>query len=202
MLHISKYRKNSEKWHFFVPPSDPQILERWTRRVARADKLLGKTCNVCNIHFHPPPVVKTYKHIVDGEVVAIKRGAWTLKSDTVPKRFPNLPSYLFTSRVNGRFMAYDRYSSSRVVRCSLRGWWRAQLIECGIPFDTADAARGPGPIVIISINLIVELFSSAMAIKTRPVSHWWSGMLIVTIRVRIWNYFSWQTGQTVVFCQQ
>ncbi|KAH8038357.1 hypothetical protein HPB51_001140 [Rhipicephalus microplus] len=42
----------------------------------------------------PADITKTYKHIINGEVVEVERGAWALKSGVVPTQFPNLPSYL------------------------------------------------------------------------------------------------------------
>ncbi|CAN7946337.1 unnamed protein product, partial [Ixodes pacificus] len=80
--------------HFFSPPSDRRLLDRWTKAIPRADKVLSKTCRVCDIHFLPSEIVKTYKHVINGKIVEIERGNWALKSDAVPTRFPNLPSYL------------------------------------------------------------------------------------------------------------
>ncbi|KAH6932517.1 hypothetical protein HPB50_006816 [Hyalomma asiaticum] len=90
----SGYKSNPEKRHFFAPPSDPQLLERWARAIPRADKLLTKTCKVCDVHFMQHDIVKTYKHVIDGQVVEIDRGYWALQPDAVPCQFPNVPSYL------------------------------------------------------------------------------------------------------------
>ncbi|KAH9379296.1 hypothetical protein HPB48_006996 [Haemaphysalis longicornis] len=40
----SGYRKNTQKRHFFAPPSDPELLRKWKRVIPRADKELSKTC--------------------------------------------------------------------------------------------------------------------------------------------------------------
>uniref|UniRef100_L7M5I7 THAP-type domain-containing protein n=1 Tax=Rhipicephalus pulchellus TaxID=72859 RepID=L7M5I7_RHIPC len=90
----SGYKNNPEKRHFFAPPSDPQLLERWVRAIPRADKLLSKTCKVCDVHFMQHDIVKTYKHVIDGQVVEIDRGCWALQPEAVPCQFPNVPSYL------------------------------------------------------------------------------------------------------------
>lgn len=53
------YRSNPDKQHFSAPPSDPKLLERWARAIPRADKLLGKTSKVCDIHFHSSDIRNT-----------------------------------------------------------------------------------------------------------------------------------------------
>lgn len=98
----SGYKSNPQKRHYFAPPRDPQLLGRWTRAIPRADKVLTKTCKVCDVHFQEADIVKTYKHVINGETVEIDRGIWALKSDAVPCLFPNLPSYLSSQRKKRR----------------------------------------------------------------------------------------------------
>lgn len=118
----SGYRSNPEKRHFFAPPSDPELLERWRRAIPRADKLLSKTCKVCDVHFQPADITKTYKDIINGEVVEVERGAWALKSGVVPTQFPNLPSYLSSARKR------RRSPKKRVSACR-----RAETVSCHPP---------------------------------------------------------------------
>lgn len=63
---------------------------------------MTKTCKVCDVHFQEADIVKTYKHVINGETVEIDRGIWALKSDVVPCLFPNLPSYLSSQRKKRR----------------------------------------------------------------------------------------------------
>ncbi|KAH8038181.1 hypothetical protein HPB51_024712 [Rhipicephalus microplus] len=105
----SGYKSNPEKRHFFAPPSDPQLLERWVRAIPRADKLLSKTCKVCDVHFMQHDIVKTYKHAIDGQVVEIDRGCWALQPEAVPCQFPNVPSYL-SKTIKRRRSPKDRAS--------------------------------------------------------------------------------------------
>lgn len=105
----SGYKSNPEKRHFFAPPSDPQLLERWVRAIPRADKLLSKTCKVCDVHFMQHDIVKTYKHVIDGQVVEIDRGCWALQPEAVPCQFPNVPSYL-SKTIKRRRSPKDRAS--------------------------------------------------------------------------------------------
>ncbi|KAG8196624.1 hypothetical protein JTE90_014181 [Oedothorax gibbosus] len=46
---------------------------------------------VCEKHFEPDCVEKTYRHIINGEVVEVPRGKACLKPGSVPTIFPNLP---------------------------------------------------------------------------------------------------------------
>lgn len=98
----SGYKSNPEKRHFFAPPSDPQLLGRWVRAIPRADKPLSKTCKVCDVHFVQGDIVKTYKHVIDGQIVEMDRGCWALKPDAVPCQFPNVPSHLSRNRKRRR----------------------------------------------------------------------------------------------------
>ncbi|XP_077516220.1 uncharacterized protein LOC144126127 [Amblyomma americanum] len=94
----SGYRRNTEKRHFFSPPTDPNLLAKWSRAIPRADKVLGKTCKVCDAHFQEGDILKSYKHVINGEVIEIERGVWSLRSDAIPTIFPNLPLYFSSNR--------------------------------------------------------------------------------------------------------
>lgn len=98
----SGFKSNPQKRHYFAPPRDPQLLGRWTRAIPRADKVLTKTCKVCDVHFQEADIVKTYKHVINGETVEIDRETWALKSDAVPCLSPNRPSYLSSQRKKRR----------------------------------------------------------------------------------------------------
>ncbi|KAH9379297.1 hypothetical protein HPB48_004500 [Haemaphysalis longicornis] len=98
----SGYRKNTQKRHFFAPPSDPELLRKWKRVIPRADKELSKTCKVCDLHFLEEDIAKTYRHIINGKVVEIDRAYWALKEGAVPVNFPNLPSYLSRKQTRRR----------------------------------------------------------------------------------------------------
>ncbi|KAH8039426.1 hypothetical protein HPB51_007279 [Rhipicephalus microplus] len=63
-----------------------------------------------------------YKHIINGEVVEVERGAWALKSGVVPTQFPNLHSYL-SSAPKRRRSPKKRASACR----------RAETVSCHPP---------------------------------------------------------------------
>ncbi|KAH7952957.1 hypothetical protein HPB49_002981 [Dermacentor silvarum] len=75
----SGYRSNTQKRHFFAPPSDPQLLSKGKRAIPRVDKELSKTSKICDVHFLEADISKTLKHIINGEVVEIDRAYWALK---------------------------------------------------------------------------------------------------------------------------
>ncbi|KAL1418470.1 hypothetical protein MTO96_005714 [Rhipicephalus appendiculatus] len=62
--------------------------------VVRGDKELDETCVVCSRHFDDRYVQRTFKHVINGEVVEIDRERPALTDDAVPTIFPDAPSYL------------------------------------------------------------------------------------------------------------
>ncbi|KAL1474164.1 hypothetical protein MTO96_038185, partial [Rhipicephalus appendiculatus] len=60
----------------------------------RGDKELDETCVVCSRHFDDRYVQRTFKHVINGEVVEIDRERPALTDDAVPTIFPDAPSYL------------------------------------------------------------------------------------------------------------
>ncbi|KAH7972043.1 hypothetical protein HPB52_005814 [Rhipicephalus sanguineus] len=54
-----RYRKNPKKRHL-SPPSDPLFLQKWERSIPHADKTLGKTCKVCDVHLQESDILKIY----------------------------------------------------------------------------------------------------------------------------------------------
>ncbi|KAL1445033.1 hypothetical protein MTO96_045246 [Rhipicephalus appendiculatus] len=60
----------------------------------RGDKELDETCVVCSRHFDDRYAQRTFKHVINGEVVEIDRERPALTDDAVPTIFPDAPSYL------------------------------------------------------------------------------------------------------------
>ncbi|XP_077544710.1 uncharacterized protein LOC144157857 [Haemaphysalis longicornis] len=90
----SGYRGNKTPRHFFSPPSDPGLRAAWDRAIPRLDRSLSTKSRVCDVHFYPDDIAKTYTHFIKGEKVETERGKWSLVEGAVPKIFPNLPPYL------------------------------------------------------------------------------------------------------------
>lgn len=61
--------------------------------------MLGPNNVVCSLHFVNEEILNFYEtKMPDGSINKIKRGRPTLKKGAVPSIFPNLPSYLSSSR--------------------------------------------------------------------------------------------------------
>lgn len=142
----SGYKSNTQKRHFFAPPSDPELLSKWKRAIPRADKELSKTCKVCDLHFDEADISKTFKHIINGEVVEIDRAYWALKEGAVPVNFPNLPSYLSRKQTRRRSPKKRAAASTHDVttnKAHLPTERREQLTnqEAPVPLQCTDFAQ-------------------------------------------------------------
>lgn len=57
----SGYASCREKVSMFKAPKDPEILSKWQRAIPRKDKLLSNSDFVCEKHFFPECVIRTWK---------------------------------------------------------------------------------------------------------------------------------------------
>ncbi|XP_075733126.1 uncharacterized protein LOC142775554 [Rhipicephalus microplus] len=64
------------------------------RNIKRGDKELTNDCVVCERHFEATFIQRTYRHVINGEVVEIPRDRPLLTEDAVPTIFPDAPKYL------------------------------------------------------------------------------------------------------------
>lgn len=91
------------------PAAKPGIGRAWTkcwclelRRTPQEgsngpeNKELTHDCVVCGRHFEERFVEKTYRHIINGEVVETPRDRPQLRADAVPTVFPDAPKYFTT----------------------------------------------------------------------------------------------------------
>ncbi|KAH8028608.1 hypothetical protein HPB51_017734 [Rhipicephalus microplus] len=67
------------------------------RNIKRADKELTRDSVVCERHLDASFIERTYRHIINGEVVEIPRDCPRLSEDAVPTLFPDAPKY-FTKK--------------------------------------------------------------------------------------------------------
>ncbi|KAH6945607.1 hypothetical protein HPB50_009291 [Hyalomma asiaticum] len=87
-------RKQGKKASLFAVPVDDERRKAWERAIPRADNPLENNCIVCEAHFDERFIVRSYKHVINGEPVEIPRDRPTLTVDAIPTIFPNLPAYL------------------------------------------------------------------------------------------------------------
>ncbi|KAG0416296.1 hypothetical protein HPB47_006512 [Ixodes persulcatus] len=98
----SGYRANKTSRHSFWAPRDPDLRAAWDRAIPRRDRKLSDKSRLCDLHFQPEDILKTYTHIIDGKKGEIARGKWSLAEGSQPKVFPNLPTYLSKPPVKKR----------------------------------------------------------------------------------------------------
>lgn len=88
------YKSCVEKWSLFSAPKDEQRLDAWRRAIPRKDRLLQATDHVCEKHFEPQLVCKTWTAEYKGHVLVSAPRRASLANDAVPTRFPDCPPYL------------------------------------------------------------------------------------------------------------
>lgn len=95
------YKSSEVKVSLFQAPTDPVCLQEWSRNIKRDDKVLDNTCVVCSRHFDERYIQRTFKHVINGEVVELERKRPVLTDDAVLTIFPDAPLY-FTKHVRKR----------------------------------------------------------------------------------------------------
>ncbi|KAH7943588.1 hypothetical protein HPB52_009326 [Rhipicephalus sanguineus] len=86
--------KQANTASLFTAPEDDERSKAWERLIPRADKSLEKNCVVCEAHLDERFIVRTYKHVINGETVQIRRDRPCLTPDAIRTVFPNVPLYL------------------------------------------------------------------------------------------------------------
>nr|XP_037284093.1 uncharacterized protein LOC119176846 [Rhipicephalus microplus] len=86
--------KQGKKVSLFSAPFDDERRKAWERAIPHADKPLEKSCVVCEAHFDERFIVRSYKHVINGELAEIPRDRPTLTADAIPTIVPNVPAYL------------------------------------------------------------------------------------------------------------
>ncbi|PSN34959.1 hypothetical protein C0J52_24953 [Blattella germanica] len=84
------YSANEVK-HFFMPPKNKEMFEKWARAINRKDRQLTIRSPICYLHFSDELINKTDKFVINNRKVELPRLRWGLKPDAVPDIFPELP---------------------------------------------------------------------------------------------------------------
>lgn len=90
----SGYRSCKTKISLFRTPKDPERLQQWAQNIKRGDKAIDEASAVCERHFEPCFIERSFKTVVKGVVVNIPRDAPQLTKDAVPTPFPDAPKYM------------------------------------------------------------------------------------------------------------
>lgn len=88
------YKSCCDKFSLFSAPKDEEQLHVWRRAIPRKDRLLQATDYVCERHFEPHLVSKTWTAEHNGHVLVSTPRRALLAKDAVPTRFPDCPAYL------------------------------------------------------------------------------------------------------------
>ncbi|XP_049513144.1 uncharacterized protein LOC125940716 [Dermacentor silvarum] len=92
----SGYKSCAARVSSFRAPKDVLRREKWARNTKRGEKEHTPDCFVCERHFETAFFQRTFRHIINGEVVEMPRDRPQLTDDAVPTLFPDAPKYLTT----------------------------------------------------------------------------------------------------------
>lgn len=89
----SGYRSCKEARSIFRAPLEPERLKAWSRNIRRTDRALDHRSVVCDRHFDPRFIERTFRTKINGEIVEIPRDRPQLTKDAIPTIFPEAPKY-------------------------------------------------------------------------------------------------------------
>ncbi|XP_055679731.1 uncharacterized protein LOC129787913 [Lutzomyia longipalpis] len=80
--------KTMEKRMMFLPPKDEEMFEKWKENLPKK-RPFKRNDRVCERHFNPEDVIKTWEHKINGQIFHLERGKPRLRPTAVPCRnFP------------------------------------------------------------------------------------------------------------------
>ena len=88
------YKSCTQKLSLFSAPKEEERLREWRNAVPRKDRILQSTDHLCERHFEPHLVSKTWEAVCNGNVLLRAPRKAFLSEDAVPTKFPDCPSYL------------------------------------------------------------------------------------------------------------
>ncbi|XP_067139302.1 uncharacterized protein [Centruroides vittatus] len=88
------YNPKEQKVSVFKVLNDLELFKKWKRAISRADRELTARDHVCEDHFAPHQILRSWRAFKDGEeIVNVPYKTPRLIKDAVPCFFPNCPSY-------------------------------------------------------------------------------------------------------------
>ncbi|KAH6930919.1 hypothetical protein HPB50_020826 [Hyalomma asiaticum] len=94
----SGYKTCTEKVSIFAAPREADRLKIWSHAIPCKDRVLQSTDYVCEKHFEPKYVTKTWEAVYKGPVLVSAPRLAALAKDAVPMKFPGLPCTLDEDR--------------------------------------------------------------------------------------------------------
>ncbi|KAH8009636.1 hypothetical protein HPB51_018904 [Rhipicephalus microplus] len=96
------YKSCTKKLSLFSAPREEERLLVWRNAIPRKDRILQSTDHLCERHFEPHLVSKTWEAVYNGNVLCRAPRKASLSKDAVPTIFPDCPSYLSKEKNNAR----------------------------------------------------------------------------------------------------
>ncbi|CAN8000196.1 unnamed protein product [Ixodes hexagonus] len=87
------YKSCRQKYSLFSAPKDPGRLQLWRQAIPREDRAILPSDYVCERHFEPRFVSKTWTKEYNGYIVASAPRRASLTDDAVPSIFPERSAY-------------------------------------------------------------------------------------------------------------
>ncbi|KAH8027515.1 hypothetical protein HPB51_007065 [Rhipicephalus microplus] len=88
------YKSCTEKLSLFSALREDERLRVWRNAIPRKNRILQSTDHLCERHFEPHLVSKTWEAVYNGNVLCRAHRKASLSKDAVPTIFPDCPSYL------------------------------------------------------------------------------------------------------------
>ncbi|KAH6947068.1 hypothetical protein HPB50_016987 [Hyalomma asiaticum] len=92
------YKSCTQKFSLFSAPKEEERLRVWRNAIPRKDRILQSTDHLCERHFEPHLVSKTWEAVYKGNVLVRAPRKASLSKEAVPTLFPDCPSYLSKER--------------------------------------------------------------------------------------------------------
>ncbi|CAN8015832.1 unnamed protein product [Ixodes persulcatus] len=137
------YKTCREKFSLFRAPKDEAQLNLWRHAIPRKDRRLEATDHVCERHFEPHLVSKTWTALYNGNVLVSTPRRACLATNAVPTKFPGCPSYL-SKTPKTRKRPAERQLSAPVKKKSSSSGTTSERSSEHVYCDEASCATG-GP---------------------------------------------------------
>ncbi|KAH8025937.1 hypothetical protein HPB51_014270 [Rhipicephalus microplus] len=173
------YKSCTEKLSLFSAPRDEERLRVWRKAIPRKDRIVQSTYHLCERHFEPHFVSKTWEAVYNGNVLCRAPRKASLSKDAVPSIFPDCPSYLSKEKkqrkgpperldVNETFKKHRKQSQE--LGGSLSQFFLADPPESGATASDMllhDCTAAP----LAALSIFEELFRSPACVEL-PSTTW------------------------------
>lgn len=81
-----KFNKSQTKRFMFSFPKKKELVQKWLEAIPSLARPVKSSWRVCQYHFQPEDILKSFSHTIGGEVFVIERERPRLKPNVVPTR--------------------------------------------------------------------------------------------------------------------